>query len=86
MKRPMDCRRITPLIDENQSSDDPFVPYLIWVMVCKEQETMLRRIRINNRDIKKTYDLEQLKSKRHYAYFLILIFAMFVGFLAVSIT
>ena len=82
MKRPMDCRRITPLIDENQSPDDPFVPYLIWVMVCKEQETMLRRIRINNRDIKKTYDLEQLKSKQRYAYFLsFFIFAIFVGFL-----
>ena len=50
MRRPVDCQRITPLIDENQSPDDPFVPYLIWVMVCKEQETMLRRIRINNRD------------------------------------
>jgi len=85
MKRPMDFQRITPLIDENQSPDDPFVPYLIWVMVCKEQETMLRRIRINNRDIKKTYDLEQLKllkSKRRYAYYFI--FAMFVGFLRLA--
>ena len=84
MKRPMDCQRITPLIDEYQSPDDPFVPYLIWVMVCKEQETMLRRIRINNRDIKKTYDLEQLKllkSKRRYTYFLFFtILAMFLGF------
>ena len=85
MKRPMDCQRITPLIDENQSPDDPFVPYLIWVMVCKEQETMLRRIRINNRDIKKTYDLEQLKSKQRYTYFLsFFIFAMFVGFLRLA--
>ena len=85
MKRPMDCQRITPLIDENQSPDDPFVPYLIWVMVCKEQETMLRRIRINNRDIKKTYDLvqQQLKStKRRYAYYFI--FAMLVGFLRLA--
>ena len=87
MKRPMDCQRITPLIDENQSPDDPFVPYLIWVMVCKEQETMLRRIRINNRDIKKTYDLEQqqlkLKSnKRRYACYFI--FAMLVGFLRLA--
>jgi hypothetical protein len=83
MKRPMDCQRITPLIDEYQSPEDPFVPYLIWVMVCKEQETMLRRIRINNRDIKKTYyDLEQLKSKkRRYMCFLyVLIFTMVVGF------
>jgi len=79
MKRPKDCQRITPLIDEYQSPDDPFVPYLIWVMVCKEQETMLRRIRINNRDIKKTCDLEQLKSKRRYLCSLFfLIFAMFV--------
>ena len=85
MKRPMDCQRITPLIDENQSPDDPFVPYLIWVMVCKEQETMLRRIRINNRDVKKTYDLEQLKSKRRYTYFIyVLIFTMFVGFLRLA--
>ena len=85
MKRPLDCQRITPLIDENQSPDDPFVPYLIWVMVCKEQETMLKRIRINNRDIKKTYDLEQLKSKRRYAYFSFLfIFVMFVGFLRLA--
>jgi len=85
MRRPMDCQRITPLIDENQSPDDPFVPYLIWVMVCKEQETMLRRIRINNRDIKKTYDLEQFKSKRRYAYFLsFLIFTMFIGFLRLA--
>ena len=85
MKRPMDCQRITPLIDEYQSPDDPFVPYLIWVMVCKEQETMLRRIRINNRDVKKTYDLEQLKSKRRYTYFIyVLIFTMFVGFLRLA--
>ena len=89
MNRPMDCQRVTPLIDEYQSPDDPFVPYLIWVMVCKEQETMLRRIRINNRDIKKTYDLEQqlkqLESKRRHTYFLILlIFAMFVGFLRLA--
>ena len=84
MTIPLDCRRITPLVDEYQSPDDPFVPYLIWVMVCKEQETMLRRIRINNRDIKKTYDLEQLKllkSKRRYTYFLFFtILAMFLGF------
>ena len=39
---------------------------------------MLRRIRINNQDIKGTYDLEQLKSKRRYPYFFI--FTMFVGF------
>lgn len=87
MKRPMDCERVTPLIDEYQSPDDPFVPYLIWVMVCKEQETMLRRIRINNRDIKKAYDLEQLKSKRRssYTYFsFFFIFAMFVGFLRLA--
>jgi hypothetical protein len=90
MKRPMDCQRITPLIDENQSPDDPFVPYLIWVMVCKEQETMLRRIRINNRDIKKTQDVldleqQQLKSKRRY-YTCFLIFAMFLllGFLRLA--
>ena len=51
------------LIDEYQSPDVPFVPYLIWVMVRKEQETILRRIGINNRDIKKTIDLEQPKSK-----------------------
>ena len=82
MKRPMDCQRITPLTDENQSLDDPFVPYLIWVMVCKEQETMLRRIRINNRDIKKTNDLQQLKSKQRYAYYFV--FAMFVVFLRLA--
>jgi len=82
MKRPMDCQRITPLIDENQSPDDPFVPYLIWVMVCKEQETMLRRIRINNRDIKKTHDVQQLQSKRRYTYYFV--FAMFVGFLRLA--
>ena len=86
MNRPMDCQRITPLIDEYQSPDDPFVPYLIWVMVCKEQETMLRRIRINNRDIKKTNELRQLKSKRRYTYFSFsIIFAMFVvGFLRLA--
>ena len=78
MKRPMDCRRITPLTDEYQSPDDSFVPYLIWVMVCKEQETMLRRIRINNRDIKKTHDV----SKRRYAYYFV--FAMFVGLLRLA--
>ncbi|KAF8806262.1 hypothetical protein BYT27DRAFT_7191584 [Phlegmacium glaucopus] len=83
MVRPMDCQRITPLIDENQSPDDPFVPHLIWVMVCKEQETMLRRIRINNRDIKKTNDLKRLRSKRVvYAYYFV--FAMFVGFLRLA--
>ena len=87
MKRPMDCQRVTPLIDNNQSPDDPFVPYLIWVMVCKEQETMLRRIRINNRDMKKTYEMEQQqveKSKRvrRYAYFIL--FLIFVGFLRLA--
>jgi len=86
MKRPVDCQRITPLIDENQSLDDPFVPYLIWVMVCKEQETMLRQVRINNRDIKKTHDLQQqqqhLKSKRRYTYYFV--FAMFVGLLQLA--
>ena len=82
MKRPMDCQRITPLIDEYQSPDDPFVPYLIWVMVCKEQETMLRRIRINDRDIKKTNELTKLKSKRVYAYYFAL--AMFVAFLRLA--
>lgn len=82
MNRPMDCQRITPLTDENQSPDDPFVPYLIWVMVCKEQETMLKRIRINNRDMKKTHELRRLKSKRVYAYYFA--FAMFVGFLRLA--
>ena len=82
MKRPMDCQRITPLIDENQSPDDPFVPYLIWVMVCKEQETMLKRIRINNRDIKKTHELRQLKSRRIYTY--TFFFAMFLGSLRLA--
>jgi len=84
MKRPMDCQRITPLTDEHQSPNDPFVPYLIWVMVCKEQETMLRRIRINNRDINKTYDLTRLKSKRVYVYYFV--FAVFVGFLRLAST
>jgi hypothetical protein len=89
MKRPVDCQRITPLIDENQSPDDPFVPYLIWVMVCKEQETMLRRIRINNRNIKKTQDLDleqqrQLKSKRRYRIFIIFAMFLLLGFLRLA--
>ena len=82
MTRPVDCQRITPLIDPNQSPDDPFVPYLIWVMVCKEQETMLRRITIHNRDIKKTHELGRLKSRRRYACYFI--FVMFLGFLRLA--